>query len=128
MVPKSPTVTPEPTSMVMAYTMVQGDLLKSVGSVVKAPVLAQPIFVVSDGFPNALKEGLATAMVCPASSQSMVSADPSVSPKDSISLTVEEASVKTNQKPSPVKGMLRQGFFGLRTVAPSPPKVKRRPR
>jgi hypothetical protein len=55
----------------------------------------------------------------------MVSADPYVSPMDSVSPAVEEAFVKTDQKPSPVKGMLRRGFFGLRTVAPSLLKVKK---
>jgi hypothetical protein len=62
--------------MDMASTVVRGDLLKSVEFVTKALELASPISVVSNGFSNVPKEGLALAMVCPASPQSMVSAYP----------------------------------------------------
>jgi hypothetical protein len=54
-----------------------------------------------------------------ASPQSMVSVDPSPT-MASVSSEVEEASVKTDQIPSPAKGLLRQGFLGLRTASPSP--------
>jgi hypothetical protein len=49
--------------MDMASTVVRGDLLKSVEFVTKAPELASPISVVSNGFSNVPKEGLALAMV-----------------------------------------------------------------
>jgi hypothetical protein len=86
-VPESSTVVSEPATTVMAST---------VGSVIEASVLALSISVVSDGFPDALREGLATVMVCPASSYSVVNADPYVSPVVSFSSAVEEASVKTD--------------------------------
>jgi hypothetical protein len=86
-VPESSTVVSEPATTVMAST---------VGSVTEASVLALSISVVFAGFPNALREGLATVMVCPASSYSVVNADPYISPVVSFSSAVEEASVKTD--------------------------------
>jgi hypothetical protein len=38
----------------------------------------------------------------------------------SVSLAVEEAPVKTNQKSSPAKGLLQQGFLWSRNVSPLP--------
>lgn len=90
-------------------TMVMASM---VGSVAEASVLAPSIFVVFNGFLDALREGLGTMMVCQASSYSVVSMDPSVSP------AMEEALLRLIRYFLRWKVCSGELFFEPRTVAP----------
>jgi hypothetical protein len=121
---KESTVVPE--SFVVVLELATTVMATTVGSDAEASVLALSIFVVFDGFPDALREGLATMMVCLASSYNMVSADLYVSLVVSFSPAVEEAFVKTDLL-SPVKGMLRRGFFWAKNCCSSSSSQKMGP-